>query len=631
MDSSRQRLFLSIILLIIAFAITACTTPGKREGERLPVYQVSKSGVDRSLATELGKSLGIDISIIENKDFLRDGGVKFIDEKRYQYVPTKQLGEGKSNEDKGTVIKEAFDVDAIKDMTVLDKKEAYQRLSQALKTLKLYPKQSKPRVSHSRLTMVDIKGKTIVAAKLDTQIGLDLYIDKIPLEGPGAKINATFDSTVNVTRLHYAHRDLRPGEKVRIITTKEAVKRCRSLYQGADIKKQDSNLKIKTRLLYYAPSLSIRSVDTILPFYECSGTVVFKERESSLLQYLIPATDDNKYVPSIRLEATVKDANVNANVDIKGGKPPYTIKWSSPSRLLKASEDKIAYKVASREGKTNEVITVHVTDSNGVVVSANKTLTIEPAADVSVVGEIQPKVAGVVDYGTENAVTNQFGDLESGFIIFMQLNSITERFSWSGTNAWEQDFKATTDSDWVDNTDITLYVGHGDGDGFTFEDTTHTDDKLDYNDADGDWGDKDLEWLALYSCQVLEETWGGMNRFDRWAQEFDGLHLLLGFETNARVNDNFTGAFAFNMLGMPLAWWHNAMKVRAAWFEAINDFQPSDRVGVVMGVFRTGDYVTNYNDYFHGKGSVGPDIRGSSIGGYWWVDSEGGIDIELTP
>lgn len=61
------------------------------------------------------------------------------------------------------------------------------------------------------------------------------------------------------------------------------------------------------------------------------------------------------------------------------------------------------------------------------------------------------------------------------------------------------------------------------------------------------------------------------------------------------------------------------MTVRQAWFEAIESDQPDGRVGTVMGVLRAGDFVWNYNDYFWGHGSVGPDIRNGDIGGYWTV------------
>ena len=66
---------------------------------------------------------------------------------------------------------------------------------------------------------------------------------------------------------------------------------------------------------------------------------------------------------------------------------------------------------------------------------------------------------------------------------------LVERFSWSGTAAREQDFKANEDSNWLDNTDITFYIGHGYGGGLTFGEASHDDSTLDYDDATEDWGD----------------------------------------------------------------------------------------------------------------------------------------------
>ena len=67
--------------------------------------------------------------------------------------------------------------------------------------------------------------------------------------------------------------------------------------------------------------------------------------------------------------------------------------------------------------------------------------------------------------------------------------------------------------------------GHGNGGGFTFE-SNHDDGTLAYADVAGAWGDLDLEWLALLSCQVLKEEWGGQRWWQRWGPSFDGLHLL---------------------------------------------------------------------------------------------------------
>ena len=89
---------------------------------------------------------------------------------------------------------------------------------------------------------------------------------------------------------------------------------------------------------------------------------------------------------------------------------------------------------------------------------------------------------------------------------------------------------------YVDNVDLSLYIGHGNGDGFTFE-TSVDDSKLTYLDAaaGGAWGNRDLEFQAWLSCQVLEEMNSGLTWYERWGPTFNGLHLICGFQTNAYV------------------------------------------------------------------------------------------------
>ena len=193
-----------------------------------------------------------------------------------------------------------------------------------------------------------------------------------------------------------------------------------------------------------------------------------------------------------------------------------------------------------------------------------------------------------------------------------------KRFHWTGQNAWERDFKSSSAHDaMVDNVDEVFYCGHGWSGGFTFEGNSD-DGSLVPTDPvispGGDWGDKDLEWLALLSCQVLKLNAGGQALWQRWGPAFDGLHLLLGFDTNAYDWSNFGKRFAQWQMGR----FGVTLPVRAAWFQAAAEEQPNNVRSVVMGVVGPNG-LSNYNDYFWGQGgSVGPDIRGSNIKGYWW-------------
>ena len=225
-------------------------------------------------------------------------------------------------------------------------------------------------------------------------------------------------------------------------------------------------------------------------------------------------------------------------------------------------------------------------------------------------------VGGVVDYGMERAVSNMGSGIQSGFNSRMSGGGALRRFNFVGQSCWERDFKQGgngLDHVYTDNVDLTYYIGHGYGGGFTFE-SNQNDGELYYTDAIGAWGNSDMEWLALTSCQVLKDTYGGKKWYDRWIPDFDGLHIMLGFETNAHDWDGFGYAFA--------DWLHGKfgifppVRVRDAWFLAKSEQQPAADIAVAIGVIGPGG-CHNMNDYFHGRGPVGPDIRKNQVQGCW--------------
>ena len=124
-------------------------------------------------------------------------------------------------------------------------------------------------------------------------------------------------------------------------------------------------------------------------------------------------------------------------------------------------------------------------------------------------------------------------------------------FDWRGFAAFEKDFKSQAlggwDHNYVDNVDAQWYTGHGSANGITFK--SSVDDKtLSPNEAR--WGDRDLEWMQLESCQVLRDTNGTHDYFSRWGGAVDGLHILNGFHTNAYCVGGGTGG-TFASLPVP--------------------------------------------------------------------------------
>lgn len=200
-------------------------------------------------------------------------------------------------------------------------------------------------------------------------------------------------------------------------------------------------------------------------------------------------------------------------------------------------------------------------------------------------------------------------------------HGITRDFSWLDGNAWESDFKDPAsaggdDTNWTDDVDLTYWQGHGSGTGFYFTGcSNHNDTKLANTEAR--WGNNDVEWMSLFTCQILEDVTGGQTWAQRWGQAFRGLHQINSFTTVSYNSADHGGKFGHYMWRSPFLWWNNPMKVRDAWAQASIDTQPASVRWASMGPVTSSGALGNYNDYFWGKGSVGPDY--TSTGLFWRI------------
>lgn len=203
----------------------------------------------------------------------------------------------------------------------------------------------------------------------------------------------------------------------------------------------------------------------------------------------------------------------------------------------------------------------------------------------------------------------------------MSAGGVTVQFSWLDAAAWERDWKDPShggrDHIWVDNVDMAYWQGHGWPEGFSFSGCSSIDDTSMTN-ADALWGNRDAEWISLFTCLVLKAESGGQRWWQRWGGAFDRLHQINSFDTVSYHSSQHGGIYAGYLLGSPFPWWQQPMKVRQAWAQASIDDQPPQVVWATMGAFGSGG-LSNYNDYFWGRGSVGPDIPAGQITGYWWV------------
>ncbi|NUT47064.1 MAG: hypothetical protein HOV94_07045, partial [Saccharothrix sp.] len=109
------------------------------------------------------------------------------------------------------------------------------------------------------------------------------------------------------------------------------------------------------------------------------------------------------------------------------------------------------------------------------------------------------------------------------------------QFSWLNGNAWERDFKDQAlpgglDHVYADDVDMTYWQGHGSPTGFSFAGcSSNTDTFLSNNDAR--WGNRDVEWMSLFTCSILQGTSGGQSWATRWGRAFRGLHQINSFDT----------------------------------------------------------------------------------------------------
>ena len=198
-----------------------------------------------------------------------------------------------------------------------------------------------------------------------------------------------------------------------------------------------------------------------------------------------------------------------------------------------------------------------------------------------------------------------------GFNSHMASGGVPVAFSWLDANAWEDDWKepslAGHDSDWVDDVDMAYWQGHGSPTGFSLSGCSSIDDTS-VGHADARWGNRDAEWMSLFTCLILAKESGGQQWWQRWGPTFQGLHQINSFHTVSYHSAAHGGIYA-EYLKKPY-------KVVSAWAQASIDDQPQEVVWASMGVIGPGGLV-NYNDFFWNRGPVGPDVPAAQISGYW--------------
>ncbi|MCU7851966.1 MAG: hypothetical protein KZQ80_07115 [Candidatus Thiodiazotropha sp. (ex Monitilora ramsayi)] len=476
------------------------------------------------------------------------GAVHFSDINTFLSLPMKAEAPEypRDSEDEGGIIYEGFDYQAIEKIKVLDVKSATAKFSGALSETRLLPSGAVPLTSHSRFEAVSSKGKVIADQPIDTAVSLQFRLNDVSLEGPGANIRAAFGGDGNVTQLSYAFRSLKEAGKVLVVDENEARNRCATWTTTFN---KALARDITPSLAYFAPPMSER-IEILAPSIRCEA--VDAEGVASQI-YFVPAAVDAK-----------------------------------PTQI-EPTEQKYRSKLF---GMLDFDINL------GIIRDAHAAFN---RRDVG--SEGTGPCSGLPHTATNIA---SFNDR-------MILDGVAVQFSWLDANAWEQDWKDPSfsgdDQDWVDDVDMAYWQGHGSPGGFSFSGCSSNDDTF-LSNSDALWGNRNVEWISLFTCLVLASESGGDRWWERWGSAFDRLHQINSFDTVSYHSSQHGGIFANYMLR------NNPMTVRQAWAQASIDDQPAQVIWATMGVISNGN-LSNYNDHYWGKGSVGPDIPASQVGGYW--------------
>lgn len=668
--------------------------------DTVPVYDVVGTGVGserfEALVGELSERFGADPDLFA----FDDGVVQYVDPERYRNVPTERVAaarDGTGDERPDSDSDPALDFAAIEAMPEPpDPDEVADRFADALQSADAlpgpgeFPGEIEFGTRQTRMQVVDADGTERFDRRLDTAVDVNPTLEGRRLTGPGAKVHATFATVDGEPRLtEFRHAFLAVEEAGTVPVTGAAS--ARSAYrEELGLPPEAEIEELHAERVYFAP-LPGRGNDNprgegefepsrLLPFYEVGGTVRQGEEPVVLMETCEPAVPEDRR-PRVEVEATGEGDEVRASVSVEGGQPPYRVEWVSPDMVSVPSLDdgdpaELAFRVGGREPVEDTEVTASVVDADGVPASATTTVAVDVDArirspsDAGLTSGTAPMPAGRAaagepgtstlrpgrpDFGLENGNLSYKKGVGKGFIREMRNDGVAESFSLWGKWAWERDFKAPHDQNWVDDTDLLYVCGHGNPGGWSFKDSSHDDGWFGRNDGGADWGDHDAEWLAVFSCGVMHpldataherraphhtpapagkdvvcNSCGGQHLWERWGDNFDGLHAMLGFQAAVIYNigtptfGELFGRFLTDGLG-PVS----PLSVVRSWFLAIQCHQPQNKQDA-RGFSGRGRVLLPYgsggrcpiDDHFWGRGPVGPDIYDGEIAG--WITIGGG-------
>lgn len=184
------------------------------------------------------------------------------------------------------------------------------------------------------------------------------------------------------------------------------------------------------------------------------------------------------------------------------------------------------------------------------------------------------------------------------------------RFAYGNSNAWEKDWKRAAAGGWennyIDTVDLAYFAGHGSTNALWFGVGSQDDTQLTHQDAFRSWGDRDLDWVGIAACNVLDDP-----NLGNWANAMEGLRLILGYKTVMADVSHGVWFGEYIRLNYTLP---------QAWFKASDKLQPQ---GVIARVVAEEPWM--YNDKWFNHNSQ--DYRNNTY--YYWTYKVGSEPARL--
>lgn len=576
-----------------------------------------------------------------------DGALRYFDEEKFARVPTiiktpPMVDPLRPDEGGEPTQIEVIDPRALLDLPVLPGPAALDKARNALAAAGLLPAGAEGVTSNTTFelapnpdallpsahdVLAELFGRKIA---LDTRVSFQAKVGGLPVHGPGAKIGVAFDGEGNTTGLLYTMRPLVSGPSVPVVAPSLMPGACASALQGSADDLADVQVS-RSEFVLYAPPIGLSSVQRLYPHLVCGGTATTAGGEIiDLREMVVPATSA---APQVSLQAGADGAEIFASSYVMGGTPPYTYSWSSSATgAMLPDEAAISYALDARDEITSETVSVTVTDANGLTATAGVEIALDDVIideptnatdDVDAGLSIGTPAGGQIprlDVGMEWVDARSQANVDN-WTRATNNASIPIQFRWGRTAAWEREFKVPTGGtySYVDDVDMTVYTGHANGDGWTFE-SFRDDQFLDYRDGVS-FGASDLEWLVIAACGPLQPG-SGSSHWSKWGRVFDGLHEMFGYATVSEFNSielQYFMEYITNRRRPPGT--SGASKVEMAWVWAAWESQPSSVTYAAMGPYGPGGQA-NFNDYFWGYGAVTNDIPAEDITGFYYISGQ---------